>query len=94
MDSVREGEVRIVDYKTGSVSDKDFLINSSNAEKVVSLLFSPDSSSSRPKIALQLYLYDRFIQSDERYCNCNIINTIYQPTRLHVKDVENISLCP
>lgn len=94
LDSVREGEVRIVDYKTGSVSDKDFLINSSNAEKIVSLLFSPDSSSSRPKIALQLYLYDRFIQSDERYCNCNIINTIYQPTRLHVKDVENISLCP
>ena len=93
LDSLRNGEVRVVDYKTGAVKDEDFVINSSNAQKVVSALFSP-TSNSRPKIALQLYLYDRFVQSDALYCNSKIINTIYQPPRLHVKEVENISLCP
>ncbi|HBN01069.1 MAG TPA: hypothetical protein DD383_00295, partial [Rikenellaceae bacterium] len=55
MDSLRPGEIRIVDYKTGKVEDKDVNITDANAEEVVEALFGP-SNEGRPKIAFQLYL--------------------------------------
>jgi len=93
IDSFREDEIRIVDYKTGKVSDEDFLIDEDNAEQVVEKLFGEDSSK-RPQIALQLYLYDRFIaESPEKAFRCkHIVNSIYQPSRLYVKEVENVRL--
>lgn len=62
MDSYKPGEVRIVDYKTGHVTDEDLLIDDTNAASVVEALFGPDSSK-RPKIALQLFLYDYMVGS-------------------------------
>ena len=56
MDSYKEGEVRIVDYKTGKVEDDDLLITDQNAAGVVEKLFG-ESNSGRPKIALQLFVY-------------------------------------
>lgn len=60
LDSYKPGEVRIVDYKTGKVEDNDILIGEDNAALVVEQLFAPDSKS-RPKIALQLFLYDHMV---------------------------------
>ena len=60
MDSFEEGEVRIVDYKTGRVEEKDVRIDSGNAAAVTDLLFGPDNGK-RPKIALQLFLYDMYV---------------------------------
>ena len=93
LDSFREGEMRVVDYKTGRVSDEDFLIDADNAEAVVDSLFGDDNSK-RPKIALQLYLYDRFVSSDRRFKDMETVNSIYQTSRLFVKDVENVALEP
>lgn len=45
----------------------------------------------RPKIALQLYIYDRLVSSE--YSGKKIVNSIYQPNRLFIKDIENIELC-
>ena len=91
LDSISPGEVRIVDYKTGKVTDNDFIITEDNAAEVVDLLFGPDNVK-RPKIALQLYLYDRFISSDPAFRGCSLVNSIYQTSRLFVKSVENVRL--
>ena len=91
LDSINPGEVRIVDYKTGKVTDNDFIITEGNAEEVVDLLFGPDNDK-RPKIALQLYLYDRFISSDPEFAGKALVNSIYQTSRLFVKSVENVRL--
>jgi len=93
IDSFLPDEVRIVDYKTGKVSDEDFLINEDNAESIVEALFGDDNAK-RPQIALQLYLYDRFVavSHKKKYKGKRIVNSIYQPSRLYLKEVENVGL--
>ena len=91
LDSIREDVVRIVDYKTGKVSDSDFIINDDNAEAVVEAIFAHDNEE-RPKIALQLYIYDRFIRDEAAMRGKSIVNSIYQPLRLFSKQVENVRL--
>lgn len=91
LDSIAPGEIRIVDYKTGKVTDNDFIITEDNAGQVVDLLFGEDNAK-RPKIALQLYLYDRYVSSDPAFADCTFVNSIYQTSRLFVRSVENIRL--
>ena len=91
LDSITPGEVRVVDYKTGRVTDEDFLINGDNAASVVDRLFGSDNRK-RPEIALQLYLYDRFVAGDAALQGQTIVNSIYQPSRLFVRGVENVAL--
>ena len=91
LDSFSPGEARIVDYKTGKVTDEDFIITEDNAEAVVEALFGTDNSK-RPKIALQLYLYDVFAREMKDIKGWQIVNSIYQTSRLFVKDIENVAL--
>lgn len=93
LDSFTPDRVRIVDYKTGRVTDEDFNITAANAQQVVDKLFG-DKEQNRPKIALQLYLYDRFIAKDRQFAGKEIVNSIYQTSRLFVKEVEEVSLVP
>ena len=91
LDSCRPGEVRVVDYKTGKVTDEDFLITDGNAADVVDKLFGPDNAK-RPKIALQLYLYDRMVADHPDCRGRRIVNSIYQTSRLFVRDVESVAV--
>ena len=91
LDSCRKGEVRVVDYKTGKVTDEDFLITDANAAEVVDKLFGPDNAK-RPKIALQLYLYDRMVEHHPDCRGSRIVNSIYQTSRLFVHDVESVAV--
>ena len=91
LDSCRPGEVRVVDYKTGKVTDEDFLITDANAAEVVDKLFGDDNAK-RPKIALQLYLYDRMVADDPDCRGSRIVNSIYQTSRLFVRDVESVAV--
>ena len=91
LDSFDPSEVRIVDYKTGAVTDNDFLIDGDNAEKVVEALFG-SVNKDRPKIALQLYLYDRFVSGLDVARGRKLVNSIYQTSRLFVNEVQNVSL--
>lgn len=93
LDSFTPDQVRIVDYKTGKVTDEDFNITSANAQQVVEKLFG-EKEQGRPKIALQLYLYDRFVAKDCNFAGKGIVNSIYQTSRLFVKEVEEVSLVP
>ena len=92
LDSVVPGVVRVVDYKTGKVGDSDFLIDSSNADKVVQALFSRQPGKPRPKIALQLYIYDKMVASDKSLEGSVFVNSIYKPSRLFVRSVETVRL--
>ena len=91
LDSLNPGEVRVVDYKTGRVTDEDFLITEANADAVVDKLFGPDNRK-RPEIALQLYLYDRLIAGDPALAGMSVVNSVYQTSRLFVRGVEHVAL--
>ena len=88
MDSFLQGTVRVVDYKTGKVEDNDINVFDDNASKIVDKLFGPDSST-RPKIAFQLFLYDMFA-GQEVDAGTLLSNSIYAPARLFVYQVQDV----
>ena len=104
LDSYRQGEVRIVDYKTGKVEDNDILIDDANAPQVVEQLFSADSKT-RPKIALQLFLYDHMVaemagqagHDDGRQARLDgassLVNSIYSTARLYSQPLPDVPVC-
>lgn len=89
MDSLRPGEIRIVDYKTGKVEDKDVNITDGNAAGVVDALFGPGNEG-RPKIAFQLYLYDVFCRESGLYRGERMVNVIYPPANLFTEPVKEV----
>jgi len=76
LDSISPGEWRVVDYKTGKVGKFDTGITDENAALVVDRIFTP-SGTDWPKIALQLYLYDRFVVEKKGAGSKKISNAIY-----------------
>ena len=90
MDSYRPGEVRIVDYKTGKVEDADVDISDENAAAVVEKLFGPVNKG-RPKIALQLFVYDLFAHADRQFQGQTLVNAIYSTTRLYTGQMPEVS---
>lgn len=82
MDSYRDGEVRIIDYKTGKVDDKDLLITDDNAAEVAEKVFGPIGAS-WPKTALQLFIYDQFAHADPALQGQRLVNAIYSTARLY-----------
>ncbi len=95
MDSFTPDEVRIVDYKTGKVDNSEVCIDENNAEKVAEALFSPDTSySNRPKIALQLFLYDMYVADDKAVAGKKVRNVLYPVPKLFSEDILTSSECP
>lgn len=88
LDSFGADEVRVVDYKTGKVEDADINIFDENAAAVVEKLFGEDSTN-RPKIALQLFLYDMAVAKDVPE-GAVLKNSIYSPSNLFVTEVRSI----
>ena len=93
MDSYRSGEVRIVDYKTGRVEDEDLLITDDNAAAVVEKLFGPVNKS-RPKIALQLFVYDLFAKEDPALRGQQVVNSIYSTARRYTGALPDVPASP
>jgi hypothetical protein len=92
MDSFLPGEVRIVDYKTGRVEEKDVDINDGNYAAVTEALFG-DNNKERPKIAFQLFLYDILCAGDPEVKGKAVLNSIYQPARFFTEGVMNVPMC-
>lgn len=89
MDSFTAGTVRIVDYKTGKVNDKEKAMQIS--ESTISSIFSKTTQNkNRPLISLQMLIYDLLIRNSDkqeikRHCDGKILeNVIYQPSSLFV----------
>lgn len=89
VDTYKNGEIRIVDYKTGHVEDDDILINDNNAQAVTDKLFG-ESNTGRPKIALQLYLYDQFAHNAIVRSGEKVINSIYSTSKLLTKPLPDV----
>lgn len=89
LDSVVPGVVRVVDYKTGKVEDADVNIDDANADSVVESLYLPDNPK-RPKIAMQLFLYDMFIEDTDLVKDQQIVNSIYPAAKLFVSPVVEV----
>ena len=81
IDSYRPGQVRIVDYKTGKVEDAELSITDESAGSVAEKLFGPRNEG-RPKIALQLFLYDELAREDLGIRE-PLVNAIYSTARLY-----------
>ena len=88
IDTYQNGEVRIVDYKTGRVEDEDINITDGNATEVVEKLFGP-SNAGRPKIALQLFVYGLLSQGQASMTGKPIVNSIYSVSRLFTSPLED-----
>lgn len=81
MDSFSEDELRIVDYKTGRVKEEDVLITDENAAAIVERVFG-EKEEDRPKIALQLFLYDMYVSEGIPERLDRLVNVIYPASRL------------
>lgn len=92
LDSIRPGEIRVVDYKTGLVKDNDFGIDDTNAAKIAAAVFGKDNRT-RPSIALQVYLYDLALKRSRSYHGERILNSIYSPARLFIHPVQDDAYC-
>lgn len=86
VDSFEDGVIRVVDYKTGSVKDSDIQIDDENACEVAEAAFGEDNDK-RPKIAIQLYLYDVLIRKAHK--TEAIENVIYQTTSLFSEGIKS-----
>ena len=86
VDSFEDGVIRVVDYKTGSVKDSDIQIDDENACEVADAAFGEDNDK-RPKIAIQLYLYDVLIRKAHKMEA--IENAIYQTTSLFSEGIKS-----
>lgn len=83
--------VRVVDYKTGKVTDLD--VDSSDPEKVVKQLFG-DNNLTRPKIAFQLFLYDMFMENLRLATEENLHNAIYGTGKMFSSQPETVKVNP
>jgi len=88
IDSYKDGEVRIVDYKTGKVEQEDIDITDDNAADIVEKLFGP-ANQGRPKIALQLYIYSLLAQEYEKTKGKPLVNSIYSVRRMFTEPLED-----
>ena len=81
LDSFKEGQARVVDYKTGKVLEDDENMHDGNAEEIAEKIFNPDMKN-WPKIALQFYIYDMLVQSRPEVRGREICNCVYSTAHL------------
>ena len=75
-----------------NVELEDVNITDANAADVADKLFGDDNSK-RPKIALQLFLYDMFVK-DMIPAGADVVNCIYPTQKLFTSGVEQAPLSP
>lgn len=91
LDSFRQNQARVVDYKTGKVLDDDEKIDDGNAEAIADKIFAPDVKD-RPKIALQFYIYDMLVASRPEVQGRELYNCVYSTSALF-KEAPRIVPC-
>lgn len=97
LDSSAAGKVRVVDYKTGKVlpEDRDVPQEQPKVEALVNKIFSHATDPmSRPKIALQFFIYDLLVRTgrdlDGRsYNDGETWNSVYETSLLFKEEVRS-----
>lgn len=94
LDSFEEDTVRVVDYKTGRVTPEEADIGMNNYLRTVTDLFTPGATGKKD-IAVQIFLYDRFVRSAPEYRHFgNLLNSIYPVADLFRHDIVETPMCP
>lgn len=97
LDSIGQGKVRVVDYKTGKVlpEDRDVPGDQTKLDALVRKIFSHDTEpKSRPKIALQFFIYDFLVRTGRdidgiSYNDNEVWNSVYETSLLFKEDVRS-----
>ena len=84
MDSFAPDEVRVVDYKTGKVHQEDMQITEADGTKAVDKLFGDGPFADKPKIALQLFIYDLLLEKNGLSHGRRVIDSVYSTARLFI----------
>lgn len=82
IDSFADGEIRVVDYKTGKVLPEDMQITDADAEKTAGMFFGDTPYGKKPKIAFQLFIYDKLLRANGLDKGCRIIDSVYSTAKL------------
>ena len=91
LDSLVEGEARVVDYKTGKVLENDENISDENAEEIADMIFDP-MCRERPKIALQFFIYDMLLKENSLVEGMRIANSVYSTAHLFAEPPVTVPL--
>lgn len=91
LDSLGDGEVRVVDYKTGKVLDEDIDIHDGNAASIAEKIFAEDVKD-RPKIAFQFFIYDLLLQNRKEVKGKKLYNCVYSTSRIFREKPANVPL--
>lgn len=101
LDSFGDGKIRVVDYKTGRVSPDELMVmgkdgdNPGAAIKIFDRIFKPEQST-RPKIALQFFVYNLMLLLNPEGRRLSegrtISNCVYSMAHLFDKDLHEYSL--
>ena len=84
MDSFAPDEVRVVDYKTGKVHQEDMQITEADGTKAVDKLFGDGPFTVKPKIALQLFIYDLLLEKNGLSHGRRVIDSVYSTAQLFI----------
>lgn len=82
LDSFVQDEVRVVDYKTGKVLPEDMQITESDGTSAVDKLFGQDQFYKKPKIALQLFIYDLLLYENGLAEGRRVVDSVYSTAKL------------
>ncbi len=82
IDSFSGDEIRVVDYKTGKVSDEEMNVSDAGAERIAENLFGDNLYKDRPKIALQLFIYDLLLESNNMINGRRLLDSVYSTVRI------------
>lgn len=84
LDSFGEGQVRVVDYKTGSDSQND--LDASKPSVVVKKVFKGEQ-----KAAFQFFVYDELLRQTKGFEGLTVFNTMYPMKEIFTEDVKTWS---
>ena len=82
IDSFDEREIRVVDYKTGKVLPEDMQITDADAVDTAGLFFGESPYGKKPKIAFQLFIYDKLLRDNGLDRGLKIVDSVYSTARL------------
>lgn len=92
VDSFNDGEIRVVDYKTGRVLPADMQIEGEEGAKTAAALFGEGSFHDKPKIAFQLFIYDLLLRENGIDKGRSIYDSVYSTAKIFSEPPQTVRL--